>query len=902
MVILRLIIIDNTLQESAMLTLKNVSKSYHPKKGKVVQALKDVSLSFTETGMVFLLGKSGSGKSTLMNIIGGLDNTDQGEVIFLNKQVSSFNQSEYDAYRNTQVGFVFQEFNLIESFSVYQNIALSKRLQNQEVTREEVVNLLETLDLKDEIDRMPYELSGGQKQRISIGRALIKNPKILLADEPTGALDSDTSKQIFELLKSLSKSRLVIIVSHDRDFAQAYGDRVIELSDGKVIKDSNPIEPISSNQTMDLKPPHLPLRDAFKIGLSAFLKKPVRMVITMLILIFSFTLFAGIHSVSNYNIETVAVKQAYKSNEEVLVIGRTRTNPWYDRMEYINLNQEMFDSLSARYPNRFMRPIYKYRYNLFTVAITSSYSPYYSIAASGIIVIDDDLLTHTNFTLQGRLPQNSSEVVLPLHLVETYQKYGYIGDGVVEITNPDEMIGKFLDWDYSMQVVGIIDTHFNNSRYAPLREIDNLNSSLVEEISLINEVSPHTSMFVSPSWVEEYIPETNYTQFVYSNLAFYQGTRGNIEDMRAGHKKMFSSFRMVQSSSEIPSFVMLKPGIDITNLSGNQIIVNKNELKNYEIADIVDFENKTRQEYHRLIDIFADENYEMNKVSLEQLDEIYTKEKLIQAIKDMKWMMTFDRSYSLILYEEAEINVKMNYVFESTELVRLNLGLYNNFWGSIENEFDVEIVGFVDNSNNLVSPELYSEISNTLGVYPYSGVLIDLTGNQNRDIEFIKQIQSLDTRFELMNEINNMMAYNDQMMIFIQDKLYWFGVVLALFTGSLFQNYIHLSITHKKKDIGILRALGGRKKDIFTIFLTEAVFMGTVVSIISLILTVIFIHQLDAFAGKSIRLDVSFLWVEFRQVFWVFTLAISVATLSSWLPIHRYSKQKPVDVIKVIES
>lgn len=884
-----------------MLILKNISKSYKPKKGKEVHALKDISLSFPETGMVFLLGKSGSGKSTLMNIIGGLDSTDVGEITFLGKQVSSFNQSEYDAYRNTQIGFVFQEFNLIESFSVYQNIALAMRLQNQKVSKGEVIELLETLDLKDEIDRRPYELSGGQKQRISIGRALIKNPKILLADEPTGALDSDTSKQIFNLLKSLSKSRLVIIVSHDRDFALAYGDRVIELSDGKVISDSNPEDYRSSDQTFDLKPPHLPLLDAFKIGLSAFFKRPVRMAITMLILTFSFLLFAGVHSVTNYNIETVAIKHAYKSNEEAFVIGSTRTNPRYDHHEYINYSQESFDYLKSKYPNRFMRPIYEDNFYLSSIYENVHYNPYYPNFAYGSIVIDEALLTETGYTLSGRLPLNSHEVVIPYHLAETYQKFGYIGTEKIDIEEPQDMIGKYLDMDYTVKVVGVIDTHFNQARYASVLENENSYGILGEELNVINDSSPHTLLYVHQSWIDTRFTDDQVMQFDLSSLDFYTGTRGDLEDMNHS-TSTFSWFRRIRSSEQIPNFTILKPGIDITQLTGNQIIVSIDEILVWQVSRFEEYEAAVNVEFDRLVVAFADENYELNRVSLELQDDIYSKEELIQAIKTAKNLRTFDRSYTAVLYEEAQTNTMMLFIFSSDEFVRLRLGIFDLFRATVQSDFDVEIVGFIDSADNLVSPSLYQEISQSLGAYPYKGVFVDLSGNSSKDIDFLRDIQTLNPRFELMNEIHYMMAYNDQIMRLVKDKMIWFGLVLAVFTGILFHNFIHLSITHKKKDIGILRALGGRRKDIFTIFLTEAIFMGVIVSVISLLLTLVVVDQLDTYARSFMGLKVSFVWVEWVQVFWVFMLSIGVATLSSYLPIYRYSKQKPVDVIKVIES
>lgn len=220
-----------------MLEIKNVSKTYRPKKGVPVKALDDVSLAFEDTGMVFILGKSGSGKSTLLNVLGGLDQADCGEFIIKGKSSKDFTQSDFDSYRNTFIGFIFQEYNILPEFTVAQNIALAMELQGKKATSEALNEILEQVDLAGYGNRKPNELSGGQKQRVAIARALIKNPEMIMADEPTGALDSNTGKQVFDTLKKLSKTKLVLIVSHDRDFAELYADRIIELKDGQILSD-----------------------------------------------------------------------------------------------------------------------------------------------------------------------------------------------------------------------------------------------------------------------------------------------------------------------------------------------------------------------------------------------------------------------------------------------------------------------------------------------------------------------------------------------------------------------------------------------------------------------------------------------------------------------------------------
>ena len=220
-----------------MLEVKNLVKCYSTKGGVTVKALDNVSVKFPETGMVFLLGRSGSGKSTLLNVSGGLDKPDSGEIIVKGRSSSAFSAADFDSYRNTYVGFIFQEYNILNEFTVEQNIALALQLQNKPNDKKAVEELLERVDLAGFGKRKPNTLSGGQKQRVAIARALIKEPEIIMADEPTGALDSNTGKQVFDTLKKLSETKLVIVVSHDREFAEQYGDRIIELKDGQILSD-----------------------------------------------------------------------------------------------------------------------------------------------------------------------------------------------------------------------------------------------------------------------------------------------------------------------------------------------------------------------------------------------------------------------------------------------------------------------------------------------------------------------------------------------------------------------------------------------------------------------------------------------------------------------------------------
>ncbi len=223
-----------------MLQLKNICKNY--KTGDLVQkALDDVTLNFRDNEFVSILGPSGSGKSTLLNIIGGLDQYDSGELLIDGVSTVKYKNEDWDSYRNHTIGFVFQSYNLISHQSVLSNVELALTISgiSKSERKKLALEALEKVGLKEHAHKRPNQLSGGQMQRVAIARALVNNPKIVLADEPTGALDSETSVQVLDLLKEVAKDRLVIMVTHNPDLAQKYSTRIVKLYDGKIISDSD---------------------------------------------------------------------------------------------------------------------------------------------------------------------------------------------------------------------------------------------------------------------------------------------------------------------------------------------------------------------------------------------------------------------------------------------------------------------------------------------------------------------------------------------------------------------------------------------------------------------------------------------------------------------------------------
>ena len=266
-----------------MLQLKNIIKKYKTG-GNEVEVLKSVNISFRESEFVSILGASGSGKTTLLNIIGGLDKYSSGDMLLLGRSTTEFKDRDWDSYRNGTIGFVFQSYNLISHLSVLENVklALSISGESNKENYAKAKKVLEDVGLGDHINKKPNQLSGGQMQRVAIARALVTEPKIILADEPTGALDSKTSVQIMELIKEISKEKLVIMVTHNPELAKTYSDRIVRLRDGEVIEDTNPFVEETSNSDYSLKKTAMAFSSAIKSSFKNLLTKKFRTLMTII--------------------------------------------------------------------------------------------------------------------------------------------------------------------------------------------------------------------------------------------------------------------------------------------------------------------------------------------------------------------------------------------------------------------------------------------------------------------------------------------------------------------------------------------------------------------------------------------------------------------------------------------
>lgn len=265
-----------------MLELKNIRKSYTT--GTFTQhALKGIDLKFRKNEFVAILGPSGSGKTTLLNIIGGLDRYDKGDLIINNRSTKSFKDKDWDAYRNNCIGFVFQSYNLINHIDILSNVEMGMTLSgiNAKTRKKKALEVLKRVGLKEHAHKKPNQLSGGQMQRVAIARALANNPDIILADEPTGALDSKTSVQIMELIKEIAKDKLVIMVTHNPELAHEYASRVIEMKDGELTSDTNPVtEQEKQDTSYQIKKTSMNFKTALHLSLNNIRTKKGRTILT----------------------------------------------------------------------------------------------------------------------------------------------------------------------------------------------------------------------------------------------------------------------------------------------------------------------------------------------------------------------------------------------------------------------------------------------------------------------------------------------------------------------------------------------------------------------------------------------------------------------------------------------
>ncbi len=918
-----------------MLETKDLIKIYKPKKGVPVTALDKVSLKFPEKGMVFLLGKSGSGKSTLLNVLGGLDKYDGGEIIIKGVSSKAFRQKHFDSYRNTYVGFIFQEYNVLDDFTVGANIALAIELQNRKANDSEINKILAEVDLEGYGNRKPNELSGGQKQRVAIARALVKNPQIIMADEPTGALDSNTGKQIFDTLKKLSKNKLVIVVSHDREFAESYADRIIELSDGRVISDveydenytekandalsfnGNIIEvpeayhiteadrnaindyikslnsktfiKINSSSNNKFKKTDeskisfkdsspfklikskLPLKNAFKIGGSSLKYKKFRLVITILLSCIAFGLFGLADTFGAYNHINACTNSLIDSGVDYVSLAKSRKvgvgeySYWRDYGFY--LSQDELNKTEDK-TNVKMHGVYMpLNSNLeFTGNIdpatefTETEFNIYNTCFSGFADINEDILKDMGFNLlAGALPDgNKDEIAISEYVFEIFKKAKYT-DGTTKIKNEKgeevpkyyevndylDILGKYININgKNYWITAIIDTNFDLERY---EELTQAKEGTTKAESLVRYILSNEFDFASR----------------YSYAGVIMTGEGFVDRLIAAEPKISNITKGYLS------------------FYGDSFSVNSNY-----IARFSDMANE------KIIWVDGEKQTLGDKEIIATVDAIHINE--YNDVDNTEYE-TEEQKYKAFLSKAKPLTVFKDYFFNRNEEERY------------VNEEGYKVVGFIMNdekstkiaSTVVCSDTIYNEFADGVE-YKYTFAV----GAMPEEKEEIKNLVSYcyneqqNTRYPVQNSVTyELDSINDALKTASKVFLY-IGLGFALFAALMLSNFIATSISYKKQEIGILRAIGSRSNDVFRIFFAESFIIAMINFTLSAIGVFAATLIINFVIRNQIGILITLLSFDIRQIALLLGVSILVAFVASYIPVKRIASKRPIDAIR----
>ena len=536
-----------------MISFNNVSKEYRSKKGQIAKALNDININFGDKGLVFIIGKSGSGKSTLLNILGGLDSKTSGKIYIDNKDIDSFKEKDYDSYRNTYIGFIFQDFNLLEEYNVFDNVMLSAKLLRKKVNKEEILNLLERLGLKGLEYRNINELSGGQKQRVGIARALIKNPKVILADEPTGNLDSHSSSDTFKLLKEISKEKLVVVVSHDLESANTYADKILELQDGNLIRNDLTTEEKDDNN-FSLTKSRLPFKECLHFALTSLKSNKVKLFFTIILTMISLV-FMGISvNTSMFDKNILATDTLIENKETYYDISYVNIiNPSFGEVRELPMTNKIISDFEKE-NNVTANPMY-YIYDNNTVLSFEPINDKDTIIpiTTYVEVKDDKLLSN----IIGTIPKTNNEIVIHKYLADNIMEKGIkdINGNLFKPTSYDNLVNSRRELPFGLNnviIVGIIDD--DNSRYNDLS-----NQSIQQDYS---------NYYVGKAYT--IYGKNLYLKFNTTDEAILNHAILNEDEVL---KDGITGIKVYNNNSDVIT--------QVTNLNSDEVIVSLNYLQEY---------------------------------------------------------------------------------------------------------------------------------------------------------------------------------------------------------------------------------------------------------------------------------------------------------------------------------
>lgn len=882
-----------------MLSIKNVTKVYDTK-GVIVKALDDVSVDFPERGMVFLLGKSGSGKSTLLNVSGGLDMPDSGEIILKGKSSKDFSPADFDSYRNTFVGFIFQEYNILTDFSVEENISLALELQGKTKDEKTIDELLELVDLKGFGKRKPNTLSGGQKQRIAIARALVKNPEIIMADEPTGALDSVTGSQVLDTLKKLSENKLVLVVSHDREFAETYGDRIIELKDGKIISDKTKVKErftdtanltFVGENTISIKSgSKLSGEDIDKIN--EFLLR------------------------SEKDVFITAEESEVKSMKKIASIDDSNAKSSFVPTDESLIDQKEYDGSKVTFIKSKLPVRHAVRLGTSSLRIKPFkllFTALLSTVAFIIFGLLSTLLTYseTKIYINALQEEEYTAAVATRSVSVEYRYYYHYFDEfeTMQYVTDEETVGvASVNAYYSQEDVDYVNSLNKNFNFAGVYTFNRASDPIYTKYGI--------------RWFEA------------SSVSYYYYKNGYINGFCDLSDRDLSDFGLTLIAGEYPSdgrsvavpsyyadMVIKAGGIldpDDTDvvipiysyeeLIGQRILLRVGSFNEFDVtvSGIVDcgaipskydvLMTVTDTRVNKLYGYGGQYTHSQITSLINKLSSYYDNSFLSVFLVNGDFYETNKAAASIISDPFLDLciaNSDIREIITKSEEEKENMLMTEEEYNRQKEEWDrnnvrtYAIVSDYKPSDENIYQKIIMPVQN--GSSEQLKAFADLINSEHKNGDLYKDDYSV---------VSSAVSDATETVGIMIKILLPAGLLLALFAALLLSNFIAVSINNKEKDIGILRAVGARGMDVFKIFLSEALVITCICFALATIGSGVLCSVVNAFLIQKAIIEIPVFYFSGIDVVIIFVISVITAALSTYLPVRKAVKKKPVEAIR----
>ncbi len=865
-----------------MLQLKNITKNYLSGDNEV-QALKGINIEFRENEFVSILGQSGCGKTTLLNIIGGLDRYTSGDLIINGKSTKEFKDKDWDTYRNHSVGFVFQSYNLIPHQTVLANVELALTISGvgKAERKKKAIEALQKVGLGDQLNKKPNQMSGGQMQRVAIARALVNDPDILLADEPTGALDSKTSVQVMEILKEISKDRLIIMVTHNPELAKKYSSRIVKLLDGKIIDDSNPYKSSEEdvkkarNKKDKSGKASMKFTTAVRLSLNNLMTKKGRTFLTSfagsigiigiaLILSLSHGMQSYINRVeedtlSSYpltiqeaSIDVTSMLEAMMGNGEK---EEHNDNKIYSRPIVNNILETVSTKLQTNNLEEFKKYLESGDTNIkdYINAIQYEYNLNLNIYKQ-----------NEDKTYQQVNPSKVFDELGFGEMMESSQSTSSMMSGSMTMTQTDvwnEMLDNqnLLQSQYDVlagkwptkynEVVLIVDENNEVSDYTlyslGIKDIKELNESM-EKIKNKEKVEAGESESYS------YDDLLNYKFKILLNTDYYKESGNAWQDMSNDDEYMKN---VVDNAEEITIVGIIKPNEENVSSSGAGMIGYTKELKEYVINKINETEIVKEQKENPNINVFTGIEFPENQ----------------NSSFDYSQLTDEQRMYMATLSEAELAELMKNYAENSTATYDSNLST----------------LGVVDlnkpSTINIYPKDFESKDMITTRISEYN----DKQTNDGKEENVITYTDIVGVMMSSVSTIINVISY--VLIAFVGISLVVSSIMIGIIT--------YISVLERTKEIGILRSIGASKKDVSRVFNAETLIIGLVAGLIGIVVTLLLNIPINMIIKSIVGIsNISKLPTAGAIILVV--ISVGLTMIAGLIPARFAAKRDPVEALR----